>query len=209
MANLQSGPTNRLKHLAGKTLNVADKLLTGAGAVADAIGKVAPGIVDEGAKVIDVHLDKHKDDFKMPGLIDLPLTEAQRVMDFYHLQYSLIPVTPAVKYAGCHPNVILETTPKANAKVAPNTFVRAYYADEDAVATSQQILASQVAEKKARKAKKQAARQAHLVAATHLATAVPAAVAHRLPHRRSKTAPQPPDQTPADNQPNHEPSSEI
>lgn len=189
MANSKRSTTGGLKKLAGKTFNVADKLLTGAGAVADAIGKVAPSVVDEGAKVIDAHLDKHKKDFKMPGLIDLPLAEAERVMHFYHLQYSLIQVAPAEKYAGRRANVVLDTTPKANAKVAPNSFVRAEYADEDTIEASRQLLASRHAEKKMVKASRHALRQARAQTVAHLVTGIPKAVGNQLPHRKTKKSP--------------------
>ncbi|WP_203623094.1 MULTISPECIES: PASTA domain-containing protein [unclassified Lacticaseibacillus] len=191
MTNSKSS-TGGLKKLAGKTFNVADKLISGVGSVADAIAKVAPSVVDEGAKVVDAHMEKHKDDFKMPALVDLPLEEAKRVLDFYHLQYALIMATPAPKLATRQPNVILETTPKANTKVAPNAFVRAYYATEETIETSRQMIATRQAAKAEAKANKQAARQAQLHTVTRAAAAIPAAMAGKLPRRKSKKRPTPP-----------------
>lgn len=136
-----------LSSLAGKGFHVLDQVLTSVGSVADTVNKVAPGIVDETSKVIDYHLDKHKDDFRIPSLIDLPLDEAERVLHLYNLEHSLILAAPDPKYANARPNIILAMAPKANSKVSPQTYVRAYYVDDAVIEASRTILDQQEATK--------------------------------------------------------------
>ena len=134
--------------LLGKGLHTLNTVLTGVDSIAETVNKVAPGIVDETTKVIDHHLDKHKDDFKMPGLIDVPLDEAERVLQLYRLHYSLILVNPDVKYAGVRPHVVLAITPKEHTNVSARTFVRAYYADNDVIEASRKLADQQEADKR-------------------------------------------------------------
>ena len=85
----------------------------------DTVNKVTPKIVDEGVKVIDSHLEKHKDDFKMPGLSQISVAEAKRILALYPINFSLVLVTPDIKLAQQRPNVIIKTSPKENTKVTP------------------------------------------------------------------------------------------
>ncbi|WP_054719556.1 hypothetical protein [Lacticaseibacillus manihotivorans] len=117
----------KVADLADTGLGIVDRFAQSVDKVADTVNKVAPSVIDETSKVVDAHLDKHKDDFKMPDLIDVPLAEAQEILDTYHFKYSLIKVAADPQYAKVQPDRILSMTPKAKATVAPNrfTFVKA------------------------------------------------------------------------------------
>ena len=87
-----------LTALSNKGLGVFGEVLNTLHSVADTVNKVTPKIVDEGVKVIDPYLEKHKDDFKMPGLSQISLSEAKRILAFYPINFSLFLVTPCLLY---------------------------------------------------------------------------------------------------------------
>lgn len=151
----------KVADLADTGLGIVDRFAQSVDKVADTVNKVAPSVIDETSKVVDAHLDKHKDDFKMPDLIDVPLAEAQEILDTYHFKYSLIKVAADPQYAKVQPDRILSMTPKAKATVAPNrfTFVKAFYADSETIAASKQLIIDQ---ENAKVAAKAAAKQAKI-----------------------------------------------
>ncbi len=180
--------SGKLTHLAGKTFTVVDKVLGSIGSVADTINKVAPSVIDESAKVIDAHLEKHKADFKMPGLTGLTLAEAKRILETYQLQYALVLMTPSPKLANAHPDIVLSTTPKEKSKVGLKTFVRVYYVTEAVILASQQIIDDQQTAKANAKAKKQATHRQQLKQATDTAKSLSTGALTGLRHLTKKTA---------------------
>ncbi|MFD1393770.1 hypothetical protein ACFQ3L_09350 [Lacticaseibacillus jixianensis] len=190
---MPSSPSQKaggLRRLAGKTIATLDQVLSGVGAVADTVSKVAPGVVDESAKALDAHRAKHKGDFKMPALIDLPLAEAKRVLDHYQLQHALVLLAPAPQYAAARSDVILTTSPKPNAKVAPNTFVRAYYVSAEGVAASKQLVATRQAAKRDAKIANKAARRILAREVGHGLKQLPAKLTKRLGRKDSGLPPE-------------------
>ncbi|WP_014386420.1 MULTISPECIES: PASTA domain-containing protein [Lactobacillales] len=136
-----------LTALSNKGLGVFGEVLNTLHSVADTVNKVTPKIVDEGVKVIDSHLEKHKDDFKMPGLSQISVAEAKRILALYPINFSLVLVTPDIKLAQQRPNVIIKTSPKENTKVTPGSFIRVFYADDNVIAISRQLADDQASKK--------------------------------------------------------------
>ncbi|WP_461215310.1 PASTA domain-containing protein [Lacticaseibacillus sp. GG6-2] len=172
--------TGKWSALGNKSLGVFGHVLNSVDSVANTVNKVVPGIVNETTKMVDAHIDKHRDDFKMPNLVGLPLLEAERVLQVYQLQYSVIRVVPAATLASVQPNVVLAMTPKADRKVSPTTFVRISYADDAVIATSQNLRAAQ----QQAKADKQAARRQQVAKLGGAVSGQATKLAGKLPRRK-------------------------
>lgn len=172
--------TGKWSTLGSKSLGVFGHVLNSVDSVANTVNKVVPGIVNETTKMVDAHIDKHRDDFKMPNLVDLPLLEAERVLQVYQLQYAVIRLTPTAALATIQPNVVLAMTPKANQKVSPTTFVRISYADDAVIAASQNLQAA----RQQAKTDKQAARRAQAAKLRGAVSGGAAKIAGKLPGRK-------------------------
>lgn len=148
--------------------------------VAETANKVVPDLVNETTKAVDAHIDKHRDDFKMPNLVDLPVLEAEQILQVYKLQYSAVRVSPAASLASTQPNVVLATTPKAARKVSPTTFVRISYADDAVIAASKNLRDAQ----QQAKTDKQAARRAQAAKLGGAVSGGATKLAGKLPRRK-------------------------
>lgn len=118
-----------------------------------ALGAVAPAVLEQGTKIVNDQLEKRKDYLKIPDVKLLDVEKATAILEKYNFNHSEVPVKANLRYADVLPNTIVKTEPKANAAVAPNTFVKLYYIDEQTLIDSQ-LLAQEAESKKALKKQK-------------------------------------------------------
>lgn len=118
-----------------------------------ALGAVAPDVLEQGTKIVNDQLEKRKDYLKIPDVKLLDVEKATAVIDKYNFNHSEVPVKADLHYAGALPNTIVKMEPKGNTSVAPNTFVKLYYIDEQTLIDSQ-LLAQEAESKKALKKQK-------------------------------------------------------
>ncbi|MCX2455253.1 hypothetical protein [Lacticaseibacillus nasuensis] len=179
------------------------KVLGGGANVIAALGTISGVVGNQVKQSLEDHHEHHKDDFPLPDLREVPLADAQQVLTNNELLWSLLPVAPAIKYAGAQPNVVLATAPKPRAKIAPQGFVKVYYATPETVAASAELLAAQATQRQAKKAARQATTHRRLQAVTTGVKQVPKGAKQligKVPLRRHQ--PQPPDPTsPAESEP--------
>ncbi|WP_054723115.1 hypothetical protein [Lacticaseibacillus nasuensis] len=129
------------------------KVLGGGANVIAALGTISGVVGNQVKQSLEDHHEHHKDDFPLPDLREVPLADAQQVLTNNELLWSLLPVAPAIKYASAQPNVVLATVPKPRAKIAPQGFVKVYYATPETVAASAELLAAQAAQRQAKKSR--------------------------------------------------------
>ncbi|MFT9470102.1 PASTA domain-containing protein [Leuconostoc pseudomesenteroides] len=118
-----------------------------------ALGAVAPDVLEQGTKIVNDQLEKRKDYLKIPDVKLLDVEKATAVIDKYNFNHSEVPVKADLQYADALPNTIVKMEPKGNTTVAPNTFVKLHYIDEQTVIDSQ-LLAQEAESKKALKKQK-------------------------------------------------------
>ena len=118
-----------------------------------ALGAVAPDVLEQGTKIVNDQLEKRKDYLKLPDVKLLNVETATAVIDKYNFNHSEVPVKADLHYADALPNTIVKMEPKGNTSVAPNTFVKLYYIDEQTLIDSQ-LLAQEAESKKALKKQK-------------------------------------------------------
>lgn len=118
-----------------------------------ALGAVAPAVLEQGTKIVNDQLEKRKDYIKIPNVKLLDVEKATAILDKYDFNHSEVPVKANLHYADALPNTIVKTEPKENTAVAPNTFVKLYYIDEQTLIDSQ-LLAQEAESKKALKKQK-------------------------------------------------------
>lgn len=112
-----------------------------------ALGALAPDLLEQGTKIVNNQLEKRKDYLKVPDVRLLDVEKAVTVMDKYNFNHSEVSVKADLHYASALPNTIVKLEPKGNTSVAPNTFVKLYYIDEQTIINSQ-LLAQEVKNKK-------------------------------------------------------------
>lgn len=142
------------------------RVLGGGADVIAALGTISGVVGNQVKQSLEDHHEHHKDDFPLPDLREVPLADAQQVLTNNGLLWSLLPVAPAIKYASVQPNVVLATVPKPRAKIAPQGFVKVYYATPETVAASAELLAAQATQRQAKKAARQAMTHRRLQAVT-------------------------------------------
>lgn len=118
-----------------------------------ALVAIAPAVLEQGTKIVNDQLEKRKDYLKIPNLKLLDVEKATAILEKYNFNHSEVPVKANLRYADALPNTIVKMEPKGNTTVAPNTFVKLYYIDEQTVIDSQ-LLAQEAESKKALKKQK-------------------------------------------------------
>ncbi|MCT4413523.1 PASTA domain-containing protein [Leuconostoc pseudomesenteroides] len=147
-----------------------------------ALGAVAPDVLEQGTKIVNDQLEKRKDYLKIPDVKLLDVEKATAIIDKYNFNHSEVPVKADLHYADALPNTIVKMEPKGNTSVAPNTFVKLYYIDEQTLIDSQ-LLAQEAESKKALK-KQKTQEQIHNVLET--TSSVSANIGNKLHFKKGK-----------------------
>lgn len=130
-----------------------------------ALNAVAPDVLEQGTKIINNQLEKRKEYIKIPDVKSVDIEDAKATLDRYNFNHSEVPVQPDVKYASANPNTIVKLVPKENTSVAPNTFVKMYYIDEQTIISSK-ILVQEAENAKASKKQKRQDRIQNVIGTT-------------------------------------------
>ncbi len=120
-----------------------------------ALNAVAPDVLEQGTKMINNQLEKRNEYIKIPDVKSVDIEDAKATLDKYNFNHSEVPVQPDAKYANAKPNTIVKIQPKENTSVAPNTFVKMYYVDEQTIISSKLLVQEAENAKASKKQKRQ------------------------------------------------------
>mgnify|MGYP003365100703 CR=1 FL=1 len=124
----------------GKLTKVAASSILGSDPVEDAV-----------VKIVNDQLEKRKDYVKVPDVIGVPLADAEKILSEYQFKFIRTLADPDIKYVNKRADVVLATKPRGGSSVAPHTFVKLIYADDDVLAASQLQLKDREAQRGAKK----------------------------------------------------------
>lgn len=111
---------------------------------------VVSQLVASAAKLAADKLEKRQTYIKLPDVKGMSIDEATRVLTKFGFTFSTVLVEANKKYAGKRSNTVFKTAPRGNGAVAPETFVKIFYANQNVITASDTLAAAAVEKKTAR-----------------------------------------------------------
>jgi hypothetical protein len=173
------------KGLKGVTKMGIEGLASSVTDVAEATSEVSTVVNHQ----IDGHIERHKDDVKIPDVKGLPTAQAQQFIQDYGLVAAVLIADPQIAYADKAAGVVVRTEPKVNTIVKPGTFVKIYWLNEEVLEASK-VLAQETAEKKIAKASARKALATKLVDGTKANSARLAHAVTKVAHHKHEEQPE-------------------
>lgn len=112
----------------------------------DALVDKLPEVIDLGMKMGSDAYEQQKALIKIPGLKDVHIDEAVRVLNELHLIPTLAIAKPAIAYAEENENKVMNSEPKFGTRVNPGTPVIVYYLTQEVIEKSKILLETAVTE---------------------------------------------------------------
>lgn len=113
-------------------------------------------IADKTLDIVNAHMEKHKQDVKVPDLTGLTIDEAEDILTQFNFKHSRVLVEPHKNYRHKKENIVLRSVPKPNTSVVLGSFIKLYYIDAATIDASQKIIEQQQLHKQQRQANRQA-----------------------------------------------------
>jgi beta-lactam-binding protein with PASTA domain len=131
--------------------NLNKKLKSASTLALNGVAKSLPSAaVDEALNIANIQVEKHKNDVKIPDIIGLSQSDAEYILKQSGFMCSSVLAEPNVAYATKTENAVVESSPRPNTTVSPNSFVKVYYVDKGVIEQSKQLILEANRKKKKR-----------------------------------------------------------